>query len=81
MIDIEFNFIDFSEEIPPYGEALLIRVNGVIQNITWELDGNEEGAVVWFTPYCFGDPHHELNFSPSDARKLEWVMIENVRGK
>ena len=40
--------------LPPYGESVLIFANGVVQNVTYMLDGADDSPD-WFQPYHFGD--------------------------
>ena len=40
--------------LPPYGETVLIFASGVVQNVTYMLDGADDSPD-WFQPYHFGD--------------------------
>ncbi len=40
--------------LPPYGESVLIFANGVVQDVTYMLDGADDSPD-WFQPYHFGD--------------------------
>ena len=39
-----------SKGLPPYGDAVIIKANGVIQNVTYFLDGADDEPD-WFEPY------------------------------
>ena len=46
-------WISVEDELPAYGDAVLILANSVTQHITYALNGNDEHS--WFQPHYFED--------------------------
>ena len=71
------NFIKLKDEIPLFGEPILIYSFGVVQNIVYMLDGDEECKTLWFEPYHF-DVEDELKVPFNKIE--EWVYLDQIRG-
>lgn len=68
-------------EKPDYGEPILIRINGVVQNITYALDcsGVESKMVFWLEPYYFtGIGADDLDIPQKDFDKVQWVYVQDL---
>lgn len=63
---MQFNFISMDEDRPPYGAPVLIKINGVVQHITYTLDGADE-TPDWFEPY---------HFDSEDELKIWWHTVD-----
>lgn len=59
-------WISVNDDLPAYGEPVLIKANGVTQNVTYMLDGADE-APDWFEPYYF---EHDDNL------KVLWNKVD-----
>jgi len=63
-----------SDELPAYGEPVLLSIKGIVQHITYQLDGADE-VPDWFEPY---------NFDHADDLKLwynnvdRWIYIDDI---
>lgn len=55
-------WVSVQTKLPEYGEPVLLVASGVIQNVTWFLDGADD------TPDWF-EPHH---FDHEDSLKMWW---------
>ena len=45
-------WIDVKDELPAYGIPVLLKANGVVQHVTYMLDGSDDEAD-WFEPFYF----------------------------
>ena len=55
-----------TDSLPTYSEPVLLKINGVIQNITYMLDGADD-MPDWFEPYFFD---HD------DELKIWWNLVD-----
>ncbi len=63
---MEFEFIPVSEKLPPYGAPVLIKTKGVVQHVTYTLDGWDD-VPDWFEPY---------HFEHDDNMKIRWDRVD-----
>jgi len=66
-----------SERLPVYGEALILKINGVNQNITYQFDGADNGddPFYWFEPYHFDHASDEtIKLKPD----ILWKYVSEV---
>lgn len=55
-------WISVEDRLPGYGEPVILSIKGVVQNVTYTLDGADDTRD-WFEPY---------HFEADDAAKLWW---------
>ena len=65
-------WIDVNEQLPKYGEPVLICVNGTVQYIAFNLDANEEGTSLWFYPCLIDEPEHGVMLGKA---KIHWMQL------
>ena len=70
---MKFEFISVSEKLPPYGAPVLINIKGVLQHVTYTLDG-DEGVPDWFEPYHFD---HDDNMKVWSRDVDSWALMPN----
>ena len=63
--------------LPPYGEPVLIFAKGVVQNITYTLDGADDSPD-WFQPHYFSD---DGDLYVSVEKVDGWCLVEDVDSK
>ena len=67
-------WVSVEDRLPAYGEPVKIFMNGVIQSITYCLDGFPDGGVMdWFEPYHFDQDKDELSFFYDKAES--WIYV------
>lgn len=64
-------WVDVFCERPAYGEPVLLYVSGVVQNVTFMLDGGDE-CEDWFEPYHF---NHDDNFRLKWSNASHWAEL------
>lgn len=65
------NFKKVEDELPAYGEPVLIRTGSTVQHITYMLDGADD-VPDWFEPYFF-ESEDGLKICHSKVR--EWAYL------
>jgi len=68
---MDLEFIDTQKRLPAYGLPCLIIANGVIQNITYCLDGSDD-VPDWFEPYFF---EHDDNLKINWDKVQKWCYV------
>ena len=68
-------WVETKNEMPAVGEPVMIKVGGVIQHLSYVLDGCDEGKTYWFEPYWF--KHEDIQKLPV-SKVIEWVYIEDL---
>jgi hypothetical protein len=69
-------FIPMSQKRPIYGQPVLIKIKGIVQHITYTLDGADDTRD-WFEPYLFDhDDEMKLWWNKAD----EWAALPNWEG-
>lgn len=64
-----------NDDLPPYGAPLLIKINGVVQHITYMRDGADD-ELDWFEPYFFR--HEDIDKLP--LHKVDgWFALPDWR--
>lgn len=63
---MEIEFIPIENSRPPYGAPVLLKINGVVQHITYTLDGADE-TPDWFEPFYFDH---------GDDMRMWWHKVE-----
>ncbi len=61
-----FEFVSIHEKRPPYGAPVLLKAGGVVQHITYMLNGEDE-TPDWFEPY---------HFAHDDELTLWWYQVD-----
>lgn len=73
-------WISIKDKLPTYGEPVLLKINGVTQKLTWNLDGSDNSKD-WFELY---DPlnaysergdHHEHSFFVDFEKDIKWMAL------
>lgn len=59
--------------LPPYGEPVIIFSNGVIQNITYVLDGYDDQPD-WFEPFYFDSDNITVSANKVDG----WCLVGDI---
>ena len=70
-----FEFVSIHEKRPPYGAPVLLKVGGVVQHITYILNGADE-TPDWFEPYHFDSEELTLWWYQVDG----WALLLDWRG-
>jgi len=68
---INYEWISVEDELPGYGEPVLIRAKGVTQYITYILDGSDH-TPDWFEPYYFD---HDGNMKIWWNQATHWMPL------
>lgn len=66
-----------SEKLPAYGEALILKINGVNQNVTYQFDGSDDGSdsFYWFEPCHFEHTSDEtIKLKPD----ILWKYVSDI---
>jgi len=71
--DAPDNWISVNDGLPAYGEPVLIKVNEVIQHITYMLDEADDAQ--WFEPYHY----HDLENAFPSHKVDSWQPIESPK--
>lgn len=66
-----------SERLPVYGKALILKINGVNQSVTYQFDGSDDGddSFYWFEPYHFEHASDETIKLKSD---ILWKYVFDI---
>lgn len=67
------------DRLPEYGRPVLLKINGVIQHITYCLDGYSD-VPDWFEPYFFGANTDPENLSFWWNKAESWVYVDEIEG-
>lgn len=67
-------WISTKDKLPTYGEPVLIVANGVIQNLTYMLDGADD-VPDWFEPYYFSDSELSLGWNKASY----WIYVDDIK--
>lgn len=70
-------WVSVHDKKPPYGKPILLKINGVVQNITYNLYGSDD-SLDWFEPYSnIGayDDYNELSFFVEHDVDVEWRRL------
>lgn len=62
-----------NERLPAYGEPVLIKTNGVLQHITYILDGADD-VPDWFEPCHFEADGLALRWDKVES----WIYVDDV---
>ena len=71
-------WISFDEEVPIYGEPLMVRFDGTTQEITYILETDEGETREWFEPYGHlvdAETKHEHSVLVTQVNNIEWRYI------
>jgi hypothetical protein len=68
-------WINYINKRPEYGQAVILKINGVVQEMTWMRDGADDTAD-WFEPN-FADHYEDnsLKFFAHTMDDLEWMAL------
>jgi hypothetical protein len=69
----KLKFIKIKDELPGYGEPVLLFTGGVIQHITYFRDG--EGDYQWFEPHYFD---HDDDFKIDIQNVDSWIYVDDI---
>jgi len=72
------DWISVEDELPEYGEPVLIYSSGVVQNVTYTLDADEEETIAWFEPYHF---EHDDNCKVGASEVNHWMPLPEPPNK
>jgi hypothetical protein len=71
---VEINWIETKDELPGYGEPVLLIIGNTVQHITYMLDGTDD-TPDWFEPYFF-EHDDELKIWHNKVNK--WAHVPQV---
>lgn len=70
-------WVSVHDKKPTYGQPVLLRINGVVQTVTYNLDGSDD-SLDWFEPYSnigVYDDYNELSFFVEHDVDVEWQPL------
>lgn len=68
------DWIDVNDRLPGYGEPVLLVASGVVQHVTYMLDGADD-VPDWFEPYHFDhDDNMKMDWNQADA----WCYVDYI---
>lgn len=65
---------------PAYGEPVILRINGVVQNYTYNMDGADD-CDDWLEPFgqlIDEDDKREVSFFIHTEKKVEWIYLKDL---
>lgn len=65
-------WISLEERLPEYGASVLLKIDGVVQHVTYMRDGSDISAD-WFEPFHYQDDEAALFIS--DSVDIEWMPL------
>lgn len=74
---IKPKWVSVNDKMPSYGEPVLLKINGVVQKITYNLDGSDHSND-WFEPYSsigVYDDHRDLSFFVDYESDVCWQSL------
>lgn len=66
-------WIDIDSDEPPYGEPVLICINGIVQHVTYSLDVCEDDDSIFFEPYNSNETEHGVCCGRGDL--IKWMPL------
>ena len=69
-------FKKLSDRRPAYGEPLILRVKGVVQHITYMLDGADDFKD-WLEPYYFEEKEAGFFVDYTESH-IEWLYVDGL---
>ena len=67
--------INSDDDLPSYGEPVLIKINGVVQNVTYILDGCYHSPD-WFEPSHF---NHDNSCKIGWNKPTHWMQLPEAK--
>lgn len=70
-------WVSVDDKKPAYGQPVLLKINGVVQTVTYNLDGSDD-SLDWFEPYSnigVYDDYNELSFFVEHDVDVEWRRL------
>jgi prefoldin subunit 5 len=65
-------WISVENKIPYYGQIVLLKINNVVQEVTFIFDGADDCAD-WFEPHNMNEPEHEVMLDGKN--RVEWLLL------
>jgi len=73
-------WISVSSKSPSYGTPLLLMIDGVVQHVTYCIDGSDDSRD-WFEPYgnhVDDDLKRELSFFVDYEKDISWIEVDSL---
>ncbi len=70
-------WVNIKDKLPEYGDPVLLRINGIPQNVTWSRDGSDDSAD-WFEihdPLNVYKGFKDSGFFIDFEKEVEWMEI------
>ena len=72
-MDNKLKFTKIKDGLPAFGEPVLLHAGGVLQNITYCREGDDDSE--WLEPYHFDyDVELKISYQAVDS----WIYIEDI---
>lgn len=76
------NWVNINDHEPVLDEPVVIKVNSIIQDITYCLDGSDLNDLIWFEPYCKNidaETKHEMSVRVSGKIEIFWQYTKDIK--
>lgn len=70
-------WISVEDELPVYGDPVLLKISGVVQHVTYMLDGADDSCD-WFEPYHYEDTNAAV--MNNGKLRIEWMALPEGSG-
>ena len=64
--------------LPGHGVPVLLKINGVVQDVTYCLDAGDNDPTTWFEPYYFEYDELKVGVGFDCSPRLEWIYVDSI---